>query len=110
MLARLYRYSRLGSIFGGVSLFVSLGWIAVAFNNPWHQGPLMIMSFPASYLAVGFTSALEHFMPAKHVLILNLASDGAFVVVGTLWFFLLGLIVGRICGRLRNSIRSEKSA
>ena len=100
MIARIYRFSRFGFVLGALNLFISVSWIAIAYGNPWHQGILAIMDFPACYFAIGFTWLLGALVP-KDDLVVNIASEVAFVVVGVLWFFLVGFIIQRFVRRIK---------
>jgi hypothetical protein len=68
---------------------LSVVWVLIAFGNPWHQGLLMLVDFPASYLVLGVDAVLGHVFP-DHSFLHGVMTDACFVVVGTAWFFAIG--------------------
>ena len=89
MIRRPFHFGRLLA----VTYFVlSLLWVLIAFDNPWHQGLLMIVAFPASYLVFGVDAVLAHVFPG-HSLLQNVVTDACFVLFGTVWFFVLGTVL-----------------
>lgn len=50
-MARMVRQPfHLGRLLAVTYFVLSLLWVLIAFDNPWHQGLLMIVNFPVSYL------------------------------------------------------------
>jgi hypothetical protein len=94
MLRRIYRFSPLGTILGIANLAISVLWIAIAYDNPWHQLVLAYLDFPASYIAIGFDHVLDFVLPRQYTL-QAVASDSVFVVVGIVWFFAMGTLIQR---------------
>ena len=68
---------------------LSLLWVLIAFDNPWHQGLLITVDLPASYLVLGVDWILSRIIP-EHAVLHNVMTDACFIVVGTVWFFVVG--------------------
>jgi hypothetical protein len=103
MLRRLYRYSRLGTILGIANLLISVFWIAIAYDNPWHQGILIMLNYPASYIVYGLDYVLSHIIP-EHYIFQSVASDSFYVVVGAVWFFVIGTLIQKSIMALWNAV------
>lgn len=108
MFRRIYHYSRLGTLLGIGNALVSILWIAIAYDNAWHEGPLMILDFPASYIVLGLDYVMLHLF-SEHYTLLNISSDAFFVVVGAIWFFTIGVVVQKTSMALWNATVGRKS-
>jgi len=106
MISRRYCISRLGTILAAVNLVLSLSWIAIAYDNPWHQGILMLMDLPASYLAVAIGWILGVVFPTSYRFV-NFATDFSFVAVGAVWFYVLGMICEKGFSKIRKTILKQ---
>ena len=90
----LWKLSRIGTVLGLLNLAVTVLWVAIAFDNPWHQGPLLILNFPAGYIPIwlaGWLSGTSY----------NVTVDGLFLIIGPAWFFLIGLFASKLIQKIR---------
>ncbi len=84
----------LGRLLATSYLVLSSFWVLVEFDNPWHQAVFMVVDFPASYLVFGIEAILSHVLAANSV-VQNILTDFCFVLIGTVWFFVLGTVLQR---------------
>ena len=92
MLRQIYRSFPCGTILASLYLVVPILWVLVAFGNPWHQGLLALVDFPASYLVLGADGVFARIIP-EHPALQNILTDACFIAVGTVWFFIIGAVL-----------------
>jgi len=97
----MWKFSRIGTVLGLLNLAVTAGLIAIAFGNPWHQGLLLMLDFPVGYIPFwlfGWLSGTPY----------NVAVDALFLVIGPLWFFLIGLLASKLLFKVRRLLTHEQ--
>jgi hypothetical protein len=109
MLRRVYRYSPLGFILSCVHFLISFLWVIIAFDNPWHQGILIMLSFPASFIVLPLYDLMAWFPhSSEYGQILTVASDACFIVVGTAWYFMLGASIQKGIPALYRTLKRRR--
>jgi hypothetical protein len=90
----IWKLSRFGSVLAIINFAICALWIAIAFDNPWHQGLLMMIDFPAGYLPF-WVGDISHWFSDSPVAG-NVSVDVTFLIIGPMWYFIVGLLASRL--------------
>jgi hypothetical protein len=97
-----WKLSRIGTVLAVVNLTLSALWITIAFGNPWHQGLLLMMDFPAGYVPPYLAEVF-----VKSGTGYNVLTDMLFLIVGPVWYFFVGFCASKLLSAVRRSYSND---
>jgi hypothetical protein len=90
----IWKISRFGSVLAISNFALSALWIAIAFDDPWHQGLLVMIDLPVGYIPFWIGDVCRWFVDSSFAG--NIAVDVSFLIVGPIWYFIVGSLTSRL--------------